>query len=605
MTIARAETSHVSEQQMTDEAKWKLLFSTFLQTPVAQLDLEVNVTAESILLATADRQVAERLLKILNSPQRLRASLDYTLTESKAVANKDIAEVFYPPAIKLAHGIGTQVYPQIFGEAALRDYGFFEWTGEVDRDDCFVLKGNCGAEEDFTLLKIAKYKEILSSATFEDLRNALSSELEHYKPLTNRRQKAGVLAKHIDKIIYPSNDNTQIFFDYGLLINCTQAPAMTIVAAELEEKSPPRYEIRIDKTHLINYFSMVFPEGFVMNVNGNEGTPIVFSMKRAMPLKHVISLVLDCSGSMAASRESYLAHVKNFIKKISQQEEYKDAEVRVTHFASYSHLETYQLSDLTNLLAYISGLMMTGGTELNAALSKELTALLTRSKSNENVTVVTFTDGVDDGLPQPLKDLAATMGQINKKHGARPRTFAMALGEYDTTKLTALTEMTGGALITLKAMDDFKKIFDHLTEMGRVTEFMTFVQQNMQFVTPGYTNELCVSGRAITLPGDFSVNNTAYHVEKGALQLVERAMIAPPLMSEPVAGKADFVSLLAGLDANARMQLLALLQQDNKPANVTQGQLSAPKRGGLFNQAELPQTKVAAVKPETQLSPQL
>lgn len=584
-------TSAISENRMSPEKKWKLLFSTFLNTPVDSLNLEVNVDNAVILLTTTDRAIAEQLIKVLNSPERLRASLNYTLTEQSNTSQTVTTQIIsHPPAIKLQHGIGEIVYEQLFGKATLRRLGYIDWKSEVPREDCFVLQGSCNPEyQGFDEPQIAKCKEFLSSATFDELRKALSSDPSQYKFLPNRLSKDGVLAKHIDKILYRSNDGTSVFLDYGLLINCINAPDMEILNAALEEKTQQQFQIRINKTHLINYFSVIFKEGFVLNVSGDndsptqQATPILFSIKRSMPLKNIVTLILDCSSSMESARSQYLLHVKNFIYKLSTEEDYQDAEIRVTQFSNRHFTRTFKMTEKNWALNYIDSLSMEGGTELNATMNAELSNLLKNARNNENHTVITFTDGEDTGSVVEATNLKYTTSRISQKQGNRPKIFAMGLGScYDETKLRQLADLTGGAFIKLATINDFRAILEHLEQMGHVKEFMTFIQKEVTtFVTPSYVNDLSVSSNSLTIPGSFSVADKNYQVDKVKIKLVEEIIAEKAPEQAQLSSNAIILEkMLASLNKDERLALLArYLQEGEDSHQETKGQSNTHSAG--------------------------
>ncbi len=109
----------------------------------------------------------------------MRANLVYTLTEVNDSSSASVSQsIVCPPIMKLEHGISEKVYEQIFGDKLLRRLGRIAWEEElkeINSTECFVLKGTCDAEYVcFDEPQIAKCKQFLSSATFEELRGALS-----------------------------------------------------------------------------------------------------------------------------------------------------------------------------------------------------------------------------------------------------------------------------------------------------------------------------------------------------------------------------------------------------------------------------------------------
>jgi hypothetical protein len=519
--MSNARPASSENNKMSPEVKWKLLFSTLLNIPVSDLDLEIEVNKENLLLKSKTKTISEKIINTLNSPENIRANLSYTLIEkvnNSQQATPVAQAASYPPAIELAHGKGNEVYKQLFGERAIRLMGAIDWSDtELARPDCYILTAE--QDPDYPNNNEETYKNILSGATFEDLRLALSSDPDRYKPVPNRRNNNGVLAKHIDKIFYKSNDSTATLFDYGLLIHCISAPAMKVLMTNED------FQININIQNLINYLSIIFPEKFVLSVTGNpnepqQATPITFSVKRSLALKNIVSLILDRSGSMASYREQYINHVKDFVNKLAVQTDYQDAIVRITCFSDTSSFAEYNISQLASILGHLENINIYGGTELNTAMNNELSQLLKRNDESENVTVVLFTDGHATDQENAY-ELSVTADRIKQKQGNRPRVFALGLGSIDETKLRHLATITDGAYINLQSIEDFKNIIDHLEEMGRVKEFITFIQENTTFVTPSYVDDINVAAETLQIPGDFKVGDINYQVTQGGLTLTK------------------------------------------------------------------------------------
>jgi hypothetical protein len=157
--------------------KWKLLFNSLLQSSYPlDADFEIQVDKDEIIFVTPDQAVAASLTSILNSPEAARASLSYTLTEVKNSKLIQLQKKHYPEPIKLAHDQGKSIFERIFGEAIIVRTGQMPWNDvDLTKDDNHIAYFTC--EKQFGKLsrhQVDTYKDILSSASFEELRRAIA-----------------------------------------------------------------------------------------------------------------------------------------------------------------------------------------------------------------------------------------------------------------------------------------------------------------------------------------------------------------------------------------------------------------------------------------------
>jgi hypothetical protein len=516
--------------------KWKLLFNSLLQSSHPNgASFEILASEEEIVFITPDQALAASLTSILNSPEAARASLNYSLTEEKSFALTALRKKHYPEPIKLDQHQGNTVFEKIFGDSIILRTGKMPWNvADLPTKDSFIAYFTC--EKQYGKLsrhQVDTYQDILSSATFEELRRAIAlDETQHSVVPLNLDQK-GVLAKHIDKILQvrSEGDVDTIYFDYGLLITCLTAPEMQVT-----ETVAHQFQIRLNKQHLINYLNLIFQEGFVLHITGKDdeqkALPICFNTKGSIPVDNVVSLILDISQSMEADFSDYIKHVYTFIKKLAENDSFLNARLRIVPFNEAHSLAEYFISnkkeDLDKIDKYLTSLKAKGGTHIYKALQTELTELIKLSVKN-NITVLTFTDGDDNedklGKEKNITALKNVLEQMT--HASHPaRIFALGLGSnFSVENLRNLANASHGEFIKLNSIADFITIFDHLDKMGQARLLARFVQDlsETSFTVPVYANSISVAPQALKFPLAFSVGESRYDVKAGGLPLLEAA----------------------------------------------------------------------------------
>jgi hypothetical protein len=514
-------------------ADWKLLFAALLQREDLDLTIDVNSSSDRLMITTRDPSIALQLQASLSSPESLRASVNYTIAENKAdLELNQLQKVIYPDHVLPTHDNGLDIFNDLFGEDTIAHVGRIDWQRGSTQENIYLLTAACTDKyAEIIEPQVSLYQNFLSSASFAELRAALSSEPGEKNPLPQHKKGQGLLTDHSTKIIYLNTDNDRktIYFDYGLLIKCLTPPAIKVL--EESDGEETTYHFSIDKQHWLNYFSSVFNEKFILHrpADGSLAQPICFNVNRSVPQKTVVALLLDCSTSMENNFPGYIAILKKFIASLVQDSNFYHATLRITPFAtnkkeSKEFLLENDSTVLAEIDAFLGQLQADGWTYLHGTLSEEL-EYFNANHAGSNATILLFTDGKD----QP--DMSVDKNRITTKLKALthninhdttpPKIFTYALGNDNKhEELKTLAELSGCSHTQLNIIDDFIIILQATSKIGKFRSLARFVQGLTEFSVPVYSQDLNVAVNSINVPGEFSVDGKQYHVRSGGMELI-------------------------------------------------------------------------------------
>lgn len=533
-----------------DTADWKLLFASLLKTQPDQLNLSLEINNGSIIISTPDAKLANDLENILKSPQAVLSNIDYTLHEIPAgempPEPAPIPTPQYPAQIELTHGMGETFFTSLFTPNLRQKVGI-AWSNENKNENNYILEAPCDPELiELTKAQINTFKQILAKATYEQLRQAIAADKSVQQPLQKQEASNGPMANVVDKILYLSSDHQKIYFDFGLLVKSLTPPKVEeLVPVGATTSSNTEFVYSINQQHLMNYFGTIFQEGFVMHIDGDNAKQIFFNPKRAIPKKQSISIVVDCSGSMAAKENELKENVINFVNQMTENPQFKDTEITIIPFASTTgQPKTFNLYEKEEIVAHINSLKIDGKTALHSTIHQVLSDL----PADCNTTAIIFTDGVNtDGMP--LEELKALTDNLIKNTNNPPKIFTMGLGEkYNEEMLDALASSTGCKHIKLETMADFKGIYVYLDTISIARSLARILQEstNTAFILPVQEGCLNVSPVTLSFPGSFVVNGIEYHATKGGIQLQAAAEVAEATASTSTTVQTIAVSTSAG-----------------------------------------------------------
>lgn len=525
---------------------WKLLLQSLLnlsEEEIKSLELTIDDQNKKISIATDNSQLAARLHFVLQSPSTIYKNLRYTLSRPNTDSTLQTPVETYPPMPPIGNLLKPGVIKHIFDPNLTSATGV-QWTDKVNQQENYIIYFPMNLKlADVTKAQVEVYKNCLANATLTELRRALTLDSNH-APLTlslldRNMPPNGVLAKHIDKIFYTTQNDvaeTIVCFDVRLLCYCV-APPTILQAPIIDEK----FVIEIDKMHFIAYLATGVQEGFLLNIaaDGKSAIPICFSIDRAIAQENIISFVLDQSGSMSEVFKDYIQEVCGFLKEIKIQSEqgtdFQNTTIRLRPFNGVSSVNEKSLnngSDFNDMLSYLSNLSADGSTNLNNTIADEINDL-NNQIGEKNITVVVFTDGEDtDGKEQGLARLQKIKEQLAQLTES-VKIFTFGLGShYNQNALEHLASISGSDHIHLDDIKKFKQgLNQHLDLYCKVVQLFRFVQKTIDAngeeikqitdkrnielnvkIQPGQVGASMGTG-ALQLPGSFTVNGVSYAVQ--------------------------------------------------------------------------------------------
>lgn len=519
---------------LRESKDWLLLLCSLLNKNTENAGFTVSLdNNQEAVITTQNQALVTQLNKVLRSPESVRANINYTVElkgssrSSVVPVEPNYADLKLP---ELKHGIGKNVFEKLFGQSNLQRIGCPAWNQELE-NNLFIITALCEDElEELAIEQIQKYLKMLTSASFNQLREALALD----KPLKLGQVQSGALSQNADKILYMTKGDggkAIACFDFGLLLRCLSVPQF-ITTQQNDNTDHIKFKIN----DFMSYLSTILNEGFLLHIPESkdgkaEARPICFNAARAVPLEIVISLVLDCSGSMSNVFDEYLDQVMLFIKELAKKEEYQHAKIRIQPFATelFPPIERI-LAEKESLIDYLKRLSSNDDTLLNHAVLTELQTLQARSQTITG-SVAVFTDGQDNkSTPETNQALAKLTSEL-KNDGNPPRVFAFSLGEqYDKLKCSELARLTGGSHHHLKDINEFTHYLSaHLDEYCRARRLVRFIEEeSKRIVTVAVREgEIAVSENTIAIPNSFSINGgPAYSVKLGGRPL-EAKLTAP------------------------------------------------------------------------------
>jgi hypothetical protein len=555
---------------------WIMFFSAILNTPVSELNMELEVKNGKIKIKTKNKDTVAKLTKVLNNPESIRGNLAYTIsTKTPAVTTTEIKEITYPDTINIIRGDGIALFERLIGKDRLKQYGCPAWIGEVvaessDPDFKVLLATDLTASEAFFQSQLNVLREIIRNATYADFRNAFAISPNEYHPLPMDRTKKGIIGEYIDKVLFKKDDT--VYFDYGFLTKCLIAPLVRIKKRLVEDES--RFEI--NEAHLISYLGTLINENYILHVTGDkddakqQARPIVFNMGEAHEVNFRFSFLLDCSGSMEGGFTALIKYIRDFIEDISKLDKFKDSIIRITPFATdVMPTREFLVKDLAksmaNLELYFSLQGAGGETDLDNAVCTKLKEIENSSPLTDDIIFI-WTDGQDSTKGKHTATLNAFSETLRQKSNP-PKIFAIGFGaKCDEAKLTKLALFTGTNYIKLNRVEDLDQIHEYLQldVISNPRRLVHFIQK-MHPVTKQITviapqGEIGVAAETFSIPGLVTVNGQTYEIGKRtpALIVVDQQEKVNAPTQPAVAGVEDVLSILSKL--NPQQQGMAMAQ---------------------------------------------
>lgn len=484
---------------------FKLFLKTILNLPT-NVDFFLEVTDTKITIKSVNPKFIDNFNSLMQSPNALRSHLKYSINRIQTSSATHQANSAYPTPISLQKNMGKNFFEKLFSEAQRKKIG-----GSPDTEaDNFIVYSKIQEQDDIEKelinFQIQDYRKTLAKADFFELRKAIAQN--NAEPLPRKGSNyalTGPLAPYVNKIIYLDEKMNSVCFNYGFLLNCLTPPELI----SSEENEFNQINIMLNKQHFLSYMTTILPESFILQTdsnNNNQVSPICFGSAANQKPVVRISLVLDCSSSMHTVLTSYIAHLKNFIAKLTDSEASKfiDQEtttIRIVPFQSQKLFEKeFKLSNKNDIFQFMSSLNTNGGTRLIDTANEEIQFLENNDMTNSVDVAIVFTDGADN--------------ESRDKQLIKPkkvRIFAMGLGTtYDKDLLEDMAIQSGGQHINLTNINDFDQILKYITEFSVAQRVFEFTQEARKFIVTVPEGAIVVAKDTLELGKPFTMGEISY-----------------------------------------------------------------------------------------------
>lgn len=525
--------SSPSDIELNDIDAWYALFASFLeQENISSSELTVETDEHEIAIITTNANVLPVIQQAFSSPAVTRQKLHYTLKEVLNVESGDEVEV-RNPEFDLTNISAKELLSRIFTEETLDEIGISErlfnlydnvsegvlripiqsgyghktkWEGQsVILRSAMLVAGIKGMRDAF----VKQERVILSDEQSSQMDSVESS------PAFERVVSVELNENLHLEFIFNYKALLKILFPHAPEINYSFDPASS------------RWEIVIKRQEVLNYLVNTFYEGFVLSRQKDLFRPIFLPRGTLVKERNLISVVLDCSGSMHNVFFKYISYVESFLVKVLESSTADDI-IRIVNFATDMEVKEFVLTgnqpaDAKAIRIHLNSLKSDGATYLYNTTMSELKAL--EQYPNYVESMVIFTDGENDiGLSGDsyedrqqrdkafLNDFERHM-QSKSVHQV-PSVFTMGLGmRYRRELLETWSNLTGVSHTHLNNIDDFSLVFAHLEKMRLPRILVTFMQNLVKEYRSVYEGSLSMLSDFIDSTKPFEVNNTTYRVE--------------------------------------------------------------------------------------------
>lgn len=514
---------------INDQQAWQALIGSFIESKgIKPESYTVEVSNTDISIVTSTPHILQPLQAIFSSSRATREGLNYSLKEIFEVKGFDGIELSSPNVdFQSISAIG--VLRKIFSKEVLTECGLtknalLNFDNSIDKVLRIAIPSGAGFE------KMWKGRlQILTSAMIgagiNGMRNAylndssfvgFNSELTSLE-LTLEFQNAIGIVIH--------NGTSQFVLNYQELLKLLfpQPPQLQVEILP----SNLLWKISFKKQEALNYLVRTFQEGFILTKDHDQFTPVFLPRGNLAKPKNLLSLVLDCSGSMKDVFPQYINHVKSLFDLILEQSLADDI-IRIVDFATESHTVVFKLNgnkieDQQKIESHLDSLKADGVTRLYDTTIQELDALGQYAEYVESVVI--FTDGHDylgtqeteDLLEQRKNQFLTDYDSYMKTKAAHqaPSVFTMGLGEgYNKELLGSWAQRSGVEHTHLQNIEDFSNILAHLEKLRRPRVLVKFVQNMLEHFHSVYEGTLSIAKDIkINSVEPFTVGHKEYRVD--------------------------------------------------------------------------------------------
>lgn len=501
---------------------WEQALSSLCQFPEGTI--KITEEREDIIITATDPAALNKIQKTLNlSPESMRSQAAYVLTQERDNQPAATEPVLHTPPAAAHFASGQDFFDRIFDQAVRKELGGnFQWKENNDNQVAYFI---CSSREvPLKEAQLESYRNTLSAATFDELRNAIAanhpSALKKAFP-TVEEIAAGVLRKKIVEQIFSiqtKNGSTIFTLNYGLCLEC--------LVPQTELLPQNNDSLRLSKKKLLSFLgTSVFPEQLLFAPSTNPSRAQALCWPGAdvlQPVEQEFILVLDCSGSMSNCFTQYREHILRFLENISQK--LPAAQFTFIPFSDgvdEDKIKSFSANQITAIKTYLNTLTADGGTCLYGALLEGLKHAI--SKAGKDCVMLICTDGVDNKSIEADKKSFATKATELKSTKNPLKIYPMAIGEQcDTNTLQLLAQLTGTEYISAKTINDFQAVEEHTGNMLLRRELRQLIVDATQYTVLAYENTI-TAGPEAAVGQKLSVDGTDFVLTAGTPLTEEQA----------------------------------------------------------------------------------
>lgn len=525
-----------SDIQDQDVQAWQALFLSFLeQKGIPAENFSVAVSESELSIETSNALVLDTIKEALRSPDLTRQTLRYTLKEMIDFQNDGFT--LTSPQIDFSRASALNVLSRIFSEDVLVECGLSRKLLTIhDKYEEKTLRIPVSKAAGFDNLWKARLEILTAAMIGAGIKGMSEAYLKDNQAVVINQsikvsdlelapafQKVAGIEKNL------TGDYFEFFINYQALLKLL-FPAPPVVRIE-HNVATSSWELKLNKDEAINYLIRAFQEGFILHRDGPHLRPILLPRGKLAKSKNVISLILDCSGSMTGVFSKYIADVKALVERILEKSAPGDI-VRIVAFASEFHRAEFILTEDKNadkerIFSHFDTLRSGGLTFLYDTVINELREL--ENYANYVQSVVIFTDGEHYIRQDQQPEDPAIMKQQGEEFLAGytkymaakashlvPSVFTMGLGDsYNQEMLKMWAQKAGVSHTHLRTIEDFKGIFAQLEKMGRPRLLVKFMQNLVERFYSVYEGTLSMPPDLTIDPAQpFNLGDKVYRVEQ-------------------------------------------------------------------------------------------
>ncbi len=490
--------------------------------------------------------VSKQLEQALDSPEAIRATLNYHLSGSTVVASQSasvssvIAEYPTQPEESVASGIQwlNRLFPKKLGKGIyfVPEEFFAENEGahskegvlfstETDDPDVKGLWELCSRRM-LALFNDVPVSEI--RALWEGKTKPENKVIEKLQP---NAVATGLLLECFGTVDNADTNTKRIYFNYMKLFQLLYPPKIVTHSEGY---------LMINTEHMVTYMKQCVREGFLLSIDnrGLTAEPLFFEVNKTITAPLDLLFILDVSDSMKGSESDYFKTITVLLDKVRLalgEEKSKKAKVTFELFGSkIDDLKYFNLNNEREIAGFLQSIWCNGGA---TALYKAVYDGLAHSQklAGKNNVVILLTDGFNTSSEEYEMRMHDRMKVVRSNANLQLSLFTLGLGgSVDTAVLENLALSTASHYFPITRLSEFTaRIEEHMNRLQYSHQLYQLLFDNKEFSIPVPKNG-SFSKAQVQIPltngkVDLQINGDKYWVSVQAVK-------AAQLSSDALAG---------------------------------------------------------------------